>query len=561
MPATLPPFAAQPGAVATPALSDAACISILRQASDTSPALVGIFQLPALTLLYLNGTGRAMLDPEGRSALSEFVLPDLLGVSSLELLQSEMLVQANVLGKWTGYCTLRDVWGSELPVRATLTRHTAESATFLCFQAIHHFTPDASNPAATSDQELLRALMETLPDTVYFKDLHSRFLRVNRAMARKDNLSDPNDFIGKTDFDRFTLEHAQPAYDDEQRIIRTGEPILNLEEKETWPDGRVTWVSTSKFPLRDSDGRIVGTFGVSRDISAEKRAEAERCAMESKLQLGQKLESIGRLASGIAHEINTPTQFVTDNTRFLRDAFERLAAIVAAYRELRTAAAKHPPLASVVEAAAVAEQKHECDYILDEVPTTLQQSLDGLVRISRIVRSLKEFSHPNSAERSPADLNRAIETAIAVSRHEWKYVAEVVTEFDSSLPPVPCVLDEFNQVMLNLIINAAHAIGTALKQRGGDRGTITIRTRHTEKDAIIEVSDTGTGILPEHRDHIFEPFFTTKEPGKGTGQGLGIVHTVVVKRHDGSVDFTTTLGVGSTFRLTLPLVPPPAKTP
>jgi signal transduction histidine kinase len=208
-----------------------------------------------------------------------------------------------------------------------------------------------------------------------------------------------------------------------------------------------------------------------------------------------------------------------------------------------------------VEAAA------EVDYHLTEIPRTLAQSLEGLGRIARIVRSLKEFSHPQNADRTLADLNHAIETAVAVSRHEWKYVADVVTDFDPQLPAVPCVVDAFNQVMLNLVINAAHAIGTVLKEKGGTKGTITIRTRHEGAAAVIEVQDTGTGIAPEHHRRIFEPFFTTKEVGKGTGQGLAIVHTVIVKQHGGELNFTTELGKGTIFRLSLPLTPPAGPAP
>jgi signal transduction histidine kinase len=176
--------------------------------------------------------------------------------------------------------------------------------------------------------------------------------------------------------------------------------------------------------------------------------------------------------------------------------------------------------------------------------------------VARIVASLKEFSHPNNAHSTTADLNRVIETAVNVSRHEWKYVAEIVCDFAADLPTVPCVVDEFNQVMLNLIVNAAHAIGDAVKARndGNERGTITIRTRREgEHFVIVEVADTGTGIAEAHRARIFEPFFTTKEVGRGTGQGLTIVHRVITKRHHGTVSFETEVGRGTTFRLRLPL--------
>ncbi len=420
--------------------------------------------------------------------------------------------------------------------------------------------PRAADVPSVSDHELLQALLETLPESVFFKDLEGRYLRVSRALARKAGRRDPRELIGLTDFDRFTAEHARPAYENEQRIIRSGQSIVDLEEKETWQDGRVTWVSSTKLPLRDRAGRIVGTFGISRDITERKRAERENRELQVQLQLAQKLESIGRLAAGIAHEVNTPNQFITDNTRFLEGAFSQLAALLQVHRALREAAAGHPALAELAKAAADAEKERELDYLLGEIPRTIGQTLDGLGRVARIVRSLKEFSHPGDSRRTPVDLNHVIDTAVNVSRHEWKYVAEVVTDLDPALPPVPCVVDEFSQVILNLVINAAHAIESALKTRPGgpSRGTITIRTRHDEAHAFVEVEDTGAGIPEEIRPRIFDPFFTTKEVGKGSGQGLAIVRNVIVKRHQGAVDFSSEVGRGTTFRIRLPLVSAPA---
>ncbi len=527
---------------------------ILRKASDESPAFIAIFQKPGLEIIFLNNTARHWLDPEGNSPLTDLTLQEMIGVSGLALFEKEIHTHVAVLGKWQGEWTLRDIWGTELPITATVTDHSGaagQESGFLCLQATRSSGPENN---ITSDSYLLHALLETTPNAIYFKDIQSRFIRVSHAMARKDGMDNPANFIGKTDFDRFTAEHAQPAYEAERHIIRTGEPVIDLEEKETWTNGHVTWVSTTKFPLRNAAGNIIGTFGISRDITKNKLAEQELRELGIKYQLAQKLESIGRLAAGVAHEINTPTQFITDNTNFLTNAFAQISTLLAALRSFREAAALHPEMAARAGALAAIEQEIEVDYLLKEIPLTLAQTLDGLGRVARIVHSLKEFSHPNNAEHSPVDLNRVIETAVTISRHEWKYVAEVVTDFDPALPPVQCLLDEFNQVMLNLIINAAHAIDTVQKNSGSERklGTISIRTRHTDDHAVIEVEDTGHGIPDEIKARIFDPFFTTKEVGKGTGQGLAIVHTVIVKNHRGSVDFTSEVGRGTTFTLRLP---------
>lgn len=503
--------------------------------------------------MYVNDFGRRWLAAEASGKLPVFTLPDIFGVRSLDLLNHTILPHAQVLGAWRGPCEVRDIWGSESSVDLSLLRREAEGRSYYCVFAAR--SPTTAPMHAAYDRELLQTLLETVHDQIYFKDRDSRFLRVSRSMALKDKCSDPATLIGRTDFDRFTAEHAQPAFEMERLIMQTGEPVLDLEEKEVRADGSVSWVSTSKFPLRDSEGEIVGTFGISRNITEQKLAEAERREMEAQRHLTQRMESIGSLAAGIAHEINTPTQFVTDNVHFLRSSFAQLQELLKAFDALRAAAANHADLKD--QAAAVAELREatELDYLIDEIPRTLNQSLEGLQRVARIVGSLKEFSHPNNAHCSTADLNHVIETAVNVTRHEWKYVAEVVCDLDPNLPTVPCVVDEFNQVMLNLIVNASHAIEDALKQRkdGHLLGKITIRTRRDGDWINVEVGDTGTGIPEAHRARVFEPFFTTKEVGRGTGQGLMIVHRVIVKRHHGTVSFETEVGKGTVFQLRLPL--------
>jgi PAS domain S-box-containing protein len=542
--------------------------------------------------------------------------------------------------------------------------------------------PPASGPVPPTDKILLRALLEHLPDSVYFKDRASRFIRVNAAMATRCGIGTPAELIGLCDFDLYTAEHARPAFDAEQRILATGEPLLDLEEKETWPDGRVTWVSTSKIPFRDLAGTIIGTFGISRDITIQKlaeeefrrseatlrgllaavpigialvrgrtiltvnpmmvqiggysapelvgmgahglyadeaeyqrvgnllygefrdqplnsvitrwrrkdgtwidvelaaapldpaqsagdivvtaiditeriRAEVQQKELQTQLDLAKKLESIGRLSAGIAHEINTPGQFVADNLRFLAESMRQLEGFFAATHQLRLAAAAVPALQEPLAALAAAEKASELGYLRQELPRCIEQSLDGMARIARIVGALKDFAHPEVAGRTPASLARLIETAAAVSRHEWKYVADLVTTLDPQQPDVPVVVDEINQLLLNLIINAAQAVAAALKQRGEEKGRIAIRTHTTETHAVIEIEDNGTGIPPEVRSHLFEPFVTSHGAAVASGQGLHVVHSIV-RRHGGRIEYDTGAGRGTTFRILLPLQPPPA---
>ncbi|MGE4560248.1 MAG: GAF domain-containing protein [Desulfobulbus sp.] len=285
------------------------------------------------------------------------------------------------------------------------------------------------------------------------------------------------------------------------------------------------------------------------------KAQAERDAVEFQLRQAQKLEAVGQLAAGIAHEINTPTQYVGDNTLFLKDSFESVATILQTYDELlRRAKEKRitPELLARVE-----NELAEADigYLFEQIPSAIQETLDGVDRVSRIVRAMREFSHPGGKEKTPADLNNAIETTTTVARNEWKYVAELKLDLAPDLPLVPCFLGEFNQCILNLVVNAAQAIKESVGQQPGVKGQIIISTRCYGDVVEVKVGDTGPGIPEWARPHIFEPFFTTKDVGKGTGQGLSIVYNTIVKQHGGTASFTTETGKGTTFILSLPVSP------
>ena len=271
----------------------------------------------------------------------------------------------------------------------------------------------------------------------------------------------------------------------------------------------------------------------------------ERKGLEEQLRQAQKFEAIGQLAAGVAHEINTPTQYVGDNTRFLRDSWAALARLARTQPDDAATSRQQRGLSAelLTQFDQLAEQA-DMDYLLKEIPEAIAQSLDGVQRVAKIVQGMKEFSHPGSEEKRAIDINKAIETTITVARHEWKYVADVVTHFDPTLPLIPCLIGEFNQVILNLIINAAHAIATAVENGSAEKGTITITTSHDSQWAEIAVQDTGMGIPEEIRSRIFEPFFTTKALGKGTGQGLTLAHSAIVNRHQGQIWFQTETGKG-----------------
>lgn len=314
----------------------------------------------------------------------------------------------------------------------------------------------------------------------------------------------------------------------------------------TRPDGNRGYLGLSATPVPHTDDSPPGTLLLGADLT-------ERRLLGAQLAQAQRLESIGQLAAGIAHEINTPIQYIGDNTRFLADSFESLRQAVAAYAEYVDASRNAPEAAT--RAAALDDRLAGLDlaYLCAEIPPAIEQTLQGVESVAKIVRAMKEFSHPGGEAKTAINLNRAIENTVLVSRNEWKYVAEVVTDFDADLPPVSCYPGEFNQVMLNLIINAAHAIEERRQGDAAPKGTITVRTRRLEGCVQVQVRDTGCGIPEAVRARVFDPFFTTKPVGKGTGQGLALAHAIMVRRHGGTIGFESQVGEGTTFTLTLPL--------
>jgi PAS domain S-box-containing protein len=385
--------------------------------------------------------------------------------------------------------------------------------------------------ALAHERTLLRTMIDLIPAFIYAKDTESRFIAINTALARNMGTS-TEEALGKTDFDFHKPELAKKFYSDEQSLIRSGQSIIDLEEPGfDQVTGQPRTVVTSKVPLRDVNGDVIGIIGVGFDITERKFAE-------QRLASSEKLESIGRLAAGVAHEINTPIQFLNDSIFFIREAMQGLLA----HNAKLTAMLPSPP-----------EPDEDIEDIKAELPPALDRVADGLARIAEIVRSMKEFSHADQAEMSRVDLNRAIRSTLVIASTEYKYVADVVTDLAPDLPPVTCHGGQINQVVLNLVVNAAHAIADVVKGTP-NRGCITVKTERVDDFVVISVSDTGGGIPEAIRKRIFDPFFTTKEVGRGTGQGLSIAHNAI-KSHGGRLEFDTELGKGTTFRVSLPLEP------
>ena len=284
--------------------------------------------------------------------------------------------------------------------------------------------------------------------------------------------------------------------------------------------------------------------GIIRDITKQK-------LLHTQLAHARKLEAVGQLASGIAHEINTPTQFVGDSIHFLKDAFEDLLELIVSYRRIMDTLGRNKGHEALLAEIREAEENADLEYLEENVPNSFVRCLDGLSRIASIVGSMKEFAHPDQREMSPSDINAALMATLTIAKNEYKYVADAVTEL-GELPLVVCHVGDLNQVFLNLIVNAAHAI-TDVVGDSGDKGTILLRTRQEGNTVSIEIKDTGCGIPDPLKDRIFDPFFTTKEVGKGSGQGLAIAHSIITEKHAGTLIYESEEGKGTTFTIHLPV--------
>jgi len=268
----------------------------------------------------------------------------------------------------------------------------------------------------------------------------------------------------------------------------------------------------------------------------------------------RRLEAIGRLSAGIAHEVNTPIQFIGDNLRFLESSFGEMVVLLGRFRSLLDSE-EFKGLSSDLAKEIVEETKRlDFDFLMDEIPQAINQSLDGVNRVSSIVRAMKEFSHPGSTDMEPVNLNKAVESTLMVSRNEWKYVATLETSLSEALPMIPCLPGEIKQVILNIVLNAAYAIAEKRTNPNTPKGTLRVVTRMENPYAVVEIRDDGTGIRADIREKIFEPFFTTKGVGKGTGQGLAIAYDVIVNKHHGRIEVESEEGKGSAFILKIPLV-------
>lgn len=392
-----------------------------------------------------------------------------------------------------------------------------------------------------SARAFLDSCINAIADPIFVRDEMRRFVLVNNALCAATGRSKES-LLGKEADELFPPEHAAMFRETDLDVLKTGEERIDEATLSSPKDGEMHTIITRKTRYIDSSGQRF-LVGVVRDLTERKRLEDE-------LAQARKLEAVGQLASGIAHEINTPTQYVGDGVHFLKEAFEGYRRLAGRYRDAVQGLEEAGGHEAIVREIREMEQDIDLPYLETNVPASFSSCEDGISHISTIVSAMKDFAHPDQREKVPADLNHALQTTLAIARNEYKYVADVTTDF-GELPLVHCHAGQLKQVFLNLLVNAAHAIADVVGPHGG-RGAIHIRTSQDGNMVRIDVADTGAGIPVSIRHRIFDPFFTTKEVGKGTGQGLAIARSTVVTKHHGSLTFETEVGKGTTFTIRLP---------
>jgi PAS domain S-box-containing protein len=394
------------------------------------------------------------------------------------------------------------------------------------------------------DHDRIRVILEAAPVGIMRTELDGRVTMVNPAFER---------ILGYSGAEMLTLSHAdlilaadRPAAEAQVASLRAKTVRgYSAHRKYLHKNGNLVHAVVAASLVVDAAHNALFTIEVIEDIS-------ERIRLEVELHHAQKLESVGRLASGIAHEINTPIQFVGDYVSFLQQAFTDLMRLCDAYREAWAGlGGALPP--DVCVALQQAEETADLDYLRERAQPAFAATLGGIHRVATIVKAMKSFGHPDQGEKSCADINAALESTLTVAANELKYVADVETDL-GDIPDVSCYLSDLNQVFLNLLVNGAHASGDAAVGNPG-RGKIRVKTFREDDFVVVSISDTGGGIPEAIRHRIFEPFFTTKEVGRGTGQGLAIARAVVVEKHGGKLTFETEVGKGTTFLIRLPLEP------
>ena len=394
----------------------------------------------------------------------------------------------------------------------------------------------------------LTNILDAIPALIALIDKNHTIVRLNKAMADVFGVH-PRQLVGKKCFELCHKEKKIPPSCPHKKVLEKG----MASTSEIYEENLGGYVEVTATPYRDPDGSIIGSVHVVKNINERKRAKEEKEEIMRQLLNAQKLEEVGRLAAGIAHEINTPSQYVASNLEFLKESFKDISELVDRCSALLKGLERGQVDQNLVGETTHVLEDVDWDYLKEELPEAIDQAQEGIQRVSKIVRAMKEFSHPGPKEKILQDLNKIIETTVTVSKNEWKYVADVQLDLDQGLPPTYCLGDEIGQVILNMIVNAAHAISESLGENPEQKkGLIKISSQKNGDFVEIGIRDNGNGIPEQIQGRIFDPFFTTKKAGKGTGQGLAIAKRIVEDNHGGSMSFSSRPGKGTLFLISIP---------
>jgi two-component system, NtrC family, sensor kinase len=418
----------------------------------------------------------------------------------------------------------------------------------------------ATEQALRESDVFYHSLVESLPQSILRKDAQGRFTFCNRNFSNELGRM-PSEVLGKDDFAFFPPELAAKYRDDDAAVMEAGCPLETVEEHST-PGGKVIYVQVTKTPLRDAAGAVIGIQGIFWDVTERKQAEeqlhaqnlllremagSERQAHEalkvtqSRLVQAEKLAGLGQMVAGVAHEINNPLAFVSNNVAVLQRDLAELIEIMALYKYGEDALAGPKP--DLVADIRDRRERADLDYTLGNLPRLLERTRDGLGRIQQIVRDLRVFARLDEGILNEVDLNEGVSSTITIVQGHAKKKRVQIEKDLGELPAMTCYGAKLNQVVMNLVMNAIDACP--------EGGTVTVRTQAEDDGVRLDVIDTGTGIPPEIRERIFDPFFTTKPVGVGTGLGLSISYGIV-QDHGGKIEVESTPGEGSRFTVRLP---------
>ncbi|MEL7312851.1 MAG: PAS domain S-box protein [Pseudomonadota bacterium] len=514
--------------------------------------------------LYANMPVAALtVDDSGNVTRANRALMGLLGVKSESDVTDEFLN-----GLLSGLAQLQRTMGKETPeyrdrhiitVPSGDTLHVAVFARTHATDGVHAmdvYLTDITElelqaRRAMEAENYRREIYDSSPVMMISLDVRTRIIDTNRIFLRTLGLAS-DDVVGQTILKFLGEGTDRTEFARNAARIQRGEVIREFPVTLRIADGRELECAYSASPHIDANGMVVGMIAMLVDVSERNKAQRERDELHAQLQLTQKLESIGELAAGIAHEINTPAQYVSDNLSFLQESFSDFESVLDAMAHLLTVVVDKGESGSAADALTSAIETADLEYLREEIPSALDQGKAGISKIREIVLALKDFSHPGSGNPEPTDINRLVESTVTVARNEYKYVADVELVLDGSLPAVSCLASAVAQVVLNIVVNAAHAIGEQSDREG--RGKISVTTRPLDEANVeIQISDDGPGVPESIRNKIFDPFFTTKEVGRGTGQGLAISRRVITEQHAGQLLLESEAGKGATFRIVLPI--------